>query len=136
MPRKPDRLRIDKSDRKLYNEVAEELFAGEERKDQFLMAMSYGFRNDVCVPLKTGDGFFRTEYLQPEDMTLINSIAIHKTGGVQVLSDLEVVFRIAEEYAHAGIKLLHEQVTSQQPGSYIKRFEKEVFDLYEELNAD
>lgn len=135
MPRKSDRLRIDKSDRQLYNEVADELFTGEENKHQFLMAMSYGFRNDVSVPLKAVYGFVRTEYLQPDEMALINSIAIHKTGGVQVLSDLEEVLKIAEEYAHAGIKLLHDQVTSQQPGSYLKRFEKEVFNLYEDFES-
>ena len=97
--------------------------------------MAYGYHNGVSLAVKVYDAFIRTEYLQPEDWVLINSIAVEKAGTVQVLSNHEEVYKIAEEYAHAGIKLLHEQVTSQEPGSYIKRFEKEITNLSKQLGT-
>jgi hypothetical protein len=139
MAKEPDRLRIEKTDRELYDGVAEEVFRGEaarERKGQFLMAMAHGFRQGIRKPLEVAEGFVRAEYLRPDDMALINAVAVHEVGSVGVLADREEVFRIAEEYAHAGIVVLHDEVTSKQPGSFFKRFESDMAKLSEEVKAD
>jgi len=131
----PDRLYIDKSDRKLYDKVSDEVFGGqkEERKEQFLFAMAYGFENKIKRPLKKKEGFIRKEYLRDEDIALMNAVALSDSGSVEILDNKAKVFEIAEEYAHAGIKLIYAEVTSVEPGSFHKRFEKKLFDIYQKL---
>ena len=138
MARLPDRLYIDRADRELYNHhtVKNEILAGRENKEQFLFAMAIGFKNQVKRPLDAREGFVLTTYMRPEDEALIDMVAIYDTGSADVLSDREVVFRIAEEYAHAGIRLLYDKATSGQPGSFFKKLEIELFGLLEDLDSD
>lgn len=133
MNRIPDRLSVDKkTDRDLYNEIEQEVFLDMPRKDQFLFAMSLGFKYQTRRELGTREGFFLAKDMGPRDEALINALAVVETGSVAVLADRAQVYQIAEEYAHAGVKLLHSQVTSEQPGSFYKRFEKDVFDMLED----
>ncbi len=66
----------------------------------------------------------------PQDEALIDAVAIAKSNSVAVLSNRARVYQIAEEYAHAGIRLLHDQAISG-PGSFYKRFERDLFELLE-----
>lgn len=138
MARIPDRLSIDKSDRELYDHdvISNEIFAGRTRKEQFFFAMAIGFKNRVKRRLDSREGFFLAKDMGPEDEALIDAVAIHDTGSADVLADREAVFRIAEEYAHAGIRLLYDMVTSNQPGSLYKRLEVELFSLLDALDQD
>jgi len=131
----PDRFYIDKSDRKLYEKIEEEeMFKGKNRKDEFLFAMAIGFKNKVKPSLKTPkDGFFLTKDLKPEDEALINAMAVWESNSVDVLSNKEEVFKIAEEYAHGGARILHDSIGSTQFGSFSKQFEKMLHEIYEEL---
>jgi len=139
MPKTPDRLFVGKRDRELYDHdaIAREIGAGRTRKEQFLFAMAIGFKNKLKRPLdaREGGGFFLAKDLHPKDMALLDAVAICDTGSADVLMDGEAVFRIAEEYAHAGIKLLYDEVTSGQPGSFWKRLECELFDLAKGLEV-
>lgn len=140
MPRMPDRINIDKNDRALYDDELDTVDwlrfrdrGGERtRKEQFLFAMAIGFKNDVRRPLKTKEGFFLIKDLRPEDDALINALAMFKEGP-EVLSNKEEVFGIAEEYAHAGIKILADEIKSSSYGSFTKKFEKELFELFEKI---
>ena len=133
--RVPDRLYIDRADRGLYDDrtLKSEVFAQRENRDQFLFAMCLGFKRGMRRVLNTREGFFLAKNLRPRDEALIDSIAIYETGSVDVLADREEVFRIAEEFAHTGIWLLHGEITSGQPGSFLKKLELELFDLLEAL---
>ncbi|MEM3485042.1 MAG: hypothetical protein QXI12_05425 [Candidatus Methanomethyliaceae archaeon] len=136
MTKVPDRLNIDKADRELYDHDAmSEIFEGKTRKEQFLFAMAMGFKNQVKRSLESKEGFFLAKDMNPGDEALIDAVAIHDSGP-DVLANREEVFRIAEEYAHAGIRLLYDRVTSSQPGSFYKRFEIELFDLLKALERD
>lgn len=129
MAKNPDRLYIDKDkDRKLYNALEEEIFKGTTRKEQFFFAMAYGFLYDIRIELSTKDNWFLVKDMGPEDESIIYALAIAKTNSVGILANKAEVYKIAEEYAHGGIKLLHDEVTSKQPGSFYKRFEKTLFD--------
>ena len=67
--------------------------------------------------------------------TFTDAIAINDNNSVDVLANREEVFQIAEEYAHAGIRLLHDKIKSTQlGGSFDKQFEKELIDIYKELD--
>ncbi len=128
MTESPDRLYIDKKDKPLYDTLKDDLFKEIQNKNQFLMAMSYGYKFDARRPLDSKEGFVRTEYLSPEDTALLDAIALSVETSVDVIADKEIVFSIAEEFAHGGIKLIHGQVTTQQFGTFIKKFEKELLD--------
>lgn len=131
MNKTPDRIHVEKGEREnLYDKI--DLFKGKSRKEQFLYAMAIGFKNKVNRPLETKEGFFLIKDMRPEDEALINAVAI-TTNSPEVLSDREEVFKIAEEYAHAGIKILYEKIKSTQFGSFDKQLEKELLELYEEL---
>lgn len=138
MTRIPDRLNIDKSDRELYDHdtISNEILADRTRKEQFLFAMAAGFKNQVRRPLDSREGFFLAKDMGPKDEALLDAVAIHDTESADVLADREAVYRIAEEYAHAGIKLLYDMVTSSQPGSFYKQLEVELFTLLDALETD
>jgi hypothetical protein len=134
---KPDRLYIDEKDRDLYSKVEKEVFSNQllnERKNQFLFALSIGFRNEIRAQLETREGFFRSEYLLPKDVSLINAVAIYATDSIEILSNIKEVYRIAEEYAHGGIRILHDEIATNQVGSYFKMFEKDIYELKKSLN--
>jgi hypothetical protein len=132
MAKIPDRLNIDKkTDRELYDKIKEEVFLEMPRKDQFLFAMAFGFMYGTKRELGTKDGFFLAKDMGPRDEALINALAVAETGSVAVLSNRARVYQIAEEYAHAGIRLLHDEVTSEEHGSFYKRFERDIFERLE-----
>ncbi len=141
MAKIPDRLNIDKTDRELYDALdSEEMLKFKDkggnrtRKEQFLFAMAIGFKNKSKRPLETKEGFFLIKDMRPDEEALINSVAIADTDSLEVLSKKEDSFKIAEEYAHAGIKLLFDKIQSIQLGSFDKHFEKELLELYSELD--
>jgi hypothetical protein len=129
----PDRLHVDKADRQLYDDMAREsVFKDQERKEQFLTAMAIGYKEGARRPLQDieSSGFFRTAYLLPQDLALINAVAVVQAGSVEILLDAESVFGIAEEFAHGGIQILHGLIMDTQFGSFAKRLEKMLFDVY------
>lgn len=142
MAKIPDRLNIDKkTDRELYDALDNEKMLRfkdkggiRTRKEQFLFAMSIGFKNKSKRPLESKEGFFLLKDMRPDEEALINAVAIADTDSIEVLSKKEDVFKIAEEYAHAGIKLLVDKIQSTQFGSFDKQFEKELLELYKELD--
>lgn len=133
MARKPDRLSIDELDKALYDDIEKEVFPDAQNKDQFLFAMAFGFKHRANPKIARREGFVRAEYLTPGDKALINALAVAETGSIAVLTNRARVYQIAEEYAHGGIRLLHDQVESVQHGSFYKRFERDLFDMLEEI---
>ncbi|HEY8363043.1 MAG TPA: hypothetical protein VIK77_09195 [Tissierellaceae bacterium] len=133
MSKMPDRLYIDKEDESLYNYLKNEIFEGNERnKELFLLAMSIGFKNQIKRSLDKKKDYVREEYLLPEDYALLNAVAMFEKGP-EILSNRAEVFKIAEEYAHAGIKILVDEINSSSFESYTKRFEKDIFEIYKKL---
>jgi|LSQX01.3.fsa_nt_gb hypothetical protein len=132
-----DRLYIDKKDRPRYDKLNEidilrfkDKGGTRTRREQFLIALSYGFKNKRKQKIKSREGFVLYKDLHPEDNSLIKCIAIYEEGDENILSDLKKVYTIAEEYAHAGIMLLCELIDSASHGTFERRIEKELFELY------
>ena len=128
----PDRIFINDTDRALYEKIENEvLFKEKTRKEQFLFAMAFGFKNKVKYPLAKREGFFLTKDLRPEDEALLNVVAIEDSpNSVEILSDMNEVFKTAEEYAHAGIKLLVDKIETIATGTFEKQFEQELHEAY------
>jgi len=133
---KLDRLYIDDEDKELYEKIRNEIFKNKDNKDLFLFAMAKGFKVHKRSPLQKKFGFVRTEYLLPQDRALLNAIAIYEKGSEDVLLNEEEVFQIAEEYAHYGIQILKGELETSQFGSFDKKLEKELFELFQGLALD
>ena len=134
MAKVPDRLYIDEKDRELYDRIESTgMFKGRTRKEQFLFALGLGFNNGLRRPLGKREGFFLTKDMRSEDEALLNAVAAYDAESLQVLSKKSEVFKIAEEYAHAGIRLLVDKIEATQHGSFEKRLEKELQEMYKEI---
>lgn len=134
MSSNPDRLFIELSDRELYKKVTEDsgLFRDKNNKEQFLFAMAVGVGNQLRMPFKKRDGFFLEKDLRTEDEALIDAVALSEEDNVDILADKSRVYRIAEEYAHAGIKILLDKIESIEFGSFWKQLEKELIETHQE----
>ena len=131
-----DRLFIDEKDRELYDRLqSTDIFKGKTRKEQFLFALGFAFRRAVKRPVSKREGFFLAKDMRPEDEALLNAVAVYDTKSLHVLPDKATVFKIAEEYAHAGIRVLVGEIESSQPGTFEKRLEKELHDMSSELGV-
>ncbi|MFW9875325.1 MAG: hypothetical protein ACFFG0_19635 [Candidatus Thorarchaeota archaeon] len=126
-----DRLHIEKDDRKHYEELdKEDFFKGKTRKEQFLFAMAVGFKHDMQIRLGSKDGLFNTRDLRLEDEALLNAVAIWKTKSIQCLENKDEMYRIAEEYAKGGIKILVDKIRGVEFGSFWKKLELELYQNY------
>jgi len=127
----PDRANVDKNDRKIYSKISEGkdgFFKGANRKEQFLTAMAIGFLNNVRKPLGNKDALFNTREIDSKDMALINAVYVYDTDNLDGLTNGEEILKIAEEYAHAGINILNDQIESTTLGNFWKQYEKLVND--------
>lgn len=134
MAKDPDRLYVDgEDDRKKYEELSkDEFFSSMSRKDQFFLAMAIGFNNKVKQPLAKREGLFLAKDMQADDEALINAVILHDTDNLDSLTDKVTAYRTAEEYAHAGLKLLINKISGPH-GTSRKIFEKEINDEKDKL---
>jgi len=135
---KIDRVYIDKNDVSLYKELDRDDFLSQgndslkklENKEKFLLAVSIGFKNKVRRPLDKREGYTLLNYFKAKDISLIQSVALYEKDDPEILKDEEKVFRIAEEYAHAGIKILVDKIKTPGFSDFWKVFEKELYESY------
>ena len=129
MSNEPITLNINKSDRKIYDEIIENSELKGKTKEVFLLATVIGFKKGNRISIKGNkESYVRTEYLNDEDRTLMNAIAIHETKDEEIIQDQKEVFNIVEEYAHVGIKILREMAFEKESGSFLKKFESYLRD--------
>ena len=137
MHRITDRLCVGKGDRELYDHLADGwILRNKTRKQQFLLAMAFGFKSGARRELDERDAFFLRKDLRAEDEAVLDAVAVQAEGTLDVLSDKEKVLSIAQEYAHAGIRLLADEVEGASFGTYEKKFEKELFDAFRAMSVD
>ena len=124
---------IEKSELEGYDKI--KINDGEERKDQFILALAMGFKNKAKKSIRYRHILFKTKYFKEEDEALLNAIALYETGDVSILADKAQVYRIAEQYANEGIHTLKEIEEDHKHGNYLKQFEKNVIDNYNKLKT-
>ena len=94
-------------------------------RDQFLLALCWGFRNGTRVEdFKSSNTGLRLEYMKPQDEALLAAIQYHESGDPDTLTDLEARYMIAEQYAEGGILLLADMM--DEPGSFNQALAGEV----------
>jgi len=105
-------------------------------KDIFLVAMMIGYHKKAREPLKgTFHDLFRASTFNSEEEWLLKSIAITEKRNLDVLLDEneKEILKIAEEYANAGILILHDIIFGGTPGDPLKRIESSVKDILNEI---
>jgi len=130
----PDRLYVEKSVYEEFNRLAQKdsPLSSKQAKHIFMLAMALGFKNELRSRIETKKELVRLEYVHDNEKSVINALAVHEEG-LAVLLDKNRVYRIAEEYASGGIKLLNEMVFSKKGGSFIKKLESDLLQEYEEF---
>lgn len=148
MPNGPDRIYIDEEDRVIIKTIddhpemdVKQLLsnnapADRSRREQFLYFMSIGVAQSTRIPIKKREsgGFFLLKDLKPEDNALIDAVAMWDSGNADVLADRAKVLEIAEEYAHAGVRFIADNIESQQFGSFLKKIEQDLWSIYTKVN--
>ena len=134
-----DRVFIEKKDRediyeKLLKNRGSPLY-GKNNRVPYILALVVGFTKGERLKIVKKDGFILIENLQDEDLSLIKAIAVKEDGNLDVLLDREKVFRIADEYANCGIKLLNNSILGKEYGSYFKKLEAELIDKFNEVKG-
>ena len=138
MQDKPSVIYIDKDDWDLYEKLQEDIlnFNKRDRKEQFLFALSVGFKFGSKLKLDRKKEFFRSSYLLPKDESLLRAVALFETKDVLILKNWAKIFEIAEMYAHRGIKLLSEKVKLTPYGTFEKEIEEDIMETLKSINKD
>lgn len=113
----PDILHVDKDDADFYNNA--DLFPGKGQSklsntEKFMLALVYGFKFGSPKPLTKRDasGFTRYSYLQSTDKALIFAIVTSlRKYDLDVLTNQQQTYEIAEQLAHAGAQLIQHSDT-------------------------
>lgn len=89
-------------------------------KNLFMLAAFIGFLQEEWVPLGTNrrNIFARTVFKQ-DDLVLLRTLALAKTGSPEVLLNEKEIQSIAEGYANGGITVIKEQV-EDAPGNRVE----------------
>ena len=134
-----DRLFIDRDDRIIYTKTLknETFFKNKENTDLFLFAMLTDYKNKASLEIENPDGWVRIDTIKkPEDWALIDSVALSVSGSSDILANKAEVYKIAQELAHGGIKLIENMILSTQHGTFWKQYEKKLFEMYSDLNIE
>jgi len=136
---KVDRVYIKEDDRKTYSMLKTQgPLKGLSNKELFMLALTLGIKNRHRTPYgsKKPDGFFLLKDLNEKETSLFYAIAISEEKSLDVLTDKNKVFKIAEEYANCGIHLLKNEVFEKDHLGYIDRLETFLRKEFERQNTN
>lgn len=109
-------------------------FYESENHDLFMFALGYGYKNTVPETIKNKKGaFFGRGSLSEHQQAVIEAVAVAEERDVHVLRDQRMVYEIAEEYANAGIELLHGRVLGPEDEDPRQELALEVKSHYESV---
>ena len=133
------RIIYDDEDKQIYDKLrsGSGIFNNLSITDLFAVALIYGKKEGKRTELGKGAiGRVRSETLKTSPVKdLMMVIAVDETGSMDVLSDENEYFRICEEYAKTGIKLL-ERDYIEDPDELLNEMEMEMFEFYDDVIAE
>lgn len=110
----PERIYIEKEDRRKYSKIKERLGKRFYLADIFSLAMIYGYMNNVRIPLKRKEGLFRTVSARDNFYSLMIMLYINETGEFpNDYEDISEAVKIAQEYANGGLKFLENDIYTE-----------------------
>lgn len=120
----PDKVFI--SDRDTYDRLKNHgPIKGKKNRVYYMAALAYGWINGERIELESKEGYLRTSYLKDSDKALIKAIAVAEKDDLNVLTEKDKVYSIADEYAASGVILLEGAVFGKS-GSFQKKLEKKL----------
>ena len=130
------RIIYDDEDKQIYDKLraGSGIFNKLDIIDLFAIALIYGKKAGKRTKLgKNAIGRVRSETIRNSPVKeLMMVIAVDETKNMDVLSDVNEYFRICEEYAKTGIKLL-EQEYIEDPEELLNDMEMEMFEFYDDI---
>lgn len=122
----PRNFSIEKELQDKYQEITNTgLFEGCENHEVFLVAMGYGWRNDIRKPVEERYPVVNTRKINETQAWTMASIAIVEDG-FSVLSDISRVGKIAEEYANGGFGVLQDKIEQSPPDAELEKIQREM----------
>ena len=133
------RIIYDDEDKQIYDKLraGSGIFNNLDLIDLFAIALIYGKKNGKRTKLGKGaTGRIRDATIRSSNVKeLMMVIAVDETGSIDVLSDTNEYFRICEEYAKTGIRLL-EQDYIENSDDLINDLEMEMFEFYDDVISE
>lgn len=83
-------------------------------RDIFLLALAYGYQNNVKLPLEKRKQFIRSENFGKNLPPLVKSLAVSKSDmGIEILAEnTPDIYDCAEQYANGGLDLLDSEYSA------------------------
>lgn len=101
-----------------------------QSKDIFLLALAFGYMEDVSIPIVNEDKFLRASTFEEVLPVLINALCLEKNDGdITSLSDeYSNIFKPSEEYANAGFQILKSKYIKNEE-TFIDRLRLEILKM-------
>lgn len=133
----PRDLAIESKDHEFYSKFKDGKvlpdFKGFEMAHLFMIAFSYGVRNDIRISLKKPKKSIYGPFIKNNYGHVITAVAIASSEeGLDIFPDKTKIYKIAEEYANGGIDFIKRQLNEMEPG----RFEEEMERILDEIIDD
>lgn len=126
------KININKKDRVTYDKLKYDdgPFKGRKNSEIFMTSMILGYhQTKTRTEMETLEPYTHVEHLGSKRRTMIKAIAVAEEG-MGVLSDPDRVYRIAEEYAATGIKILAGMVYNHEY-DFMKKLESILVNEYD-----
>lgn len=125
---------VDEKAHKLFRDLVDikgSPFYKKDLKDVFIFSMALAFKLGKRKPLEKKKDIADISVFTESQLLLINSVAVATENKLEVLLDEKKKFEIAEEYANAGVYILHEIVFESKEGvdDAIKILDKKISSL-------
>lgn len=130
------RIIYDEDDKKIYDKLRSSsgIFNKLDLIDLFAIALIYGKKTGKRTKLGKGAiGRIRESTIRNSSVKdIMMVIAVDETGSIDVLSDENEYFKICEEYAKTGIKLLEKDYI-EGSDDFLNDLEMEMFEFYDDV---
>ena len=122
-----DRVSVDEDKIDFYNNSKIFAESKNERKDQYLLAVALGYSSGLGKkPLEKSHPLVLSKFFNEQDCALLYAVAIADTGETSVVSNIDKVLTISEEYANMGITRLQSLEKTNSYESIILEFQKMI----------
>ena len=95
-------------------------------KEQFLLALSLGFKLGSPTELKKPVDLTRSAYMNEEEESLFYAIAINHFKDVKDTGSVADIYNLAEQYANSGIQIVMDLEKDSSYENYQIKFERLV----------
>lgn len=130
------RIIYDDDDKKIYDKLrsGSGIFHNLDLIDLFAIALIYGKKDGRRTKLGKGAiGRIRDSTIRNSNVKeLMMVIAVDETGSIDILSNTNEYFKICEEYAKTGIKLLEKDYI-ENSDDLLNDMEMEMFEFYDDV---